>query len=68
MILHTYLLQTESSVSGGNALALFVCERVQHAVVGVHGRQAVLGQLTLDDLHQLLHAAVVVRPVTHNLW
>ena len=55
-------------MSGSDALALFVRERVEHAVVGVHGRQAVLGQLTLDDLHQLLHAAVVVRPVTHNLW
>ena len=55
-------------MSGGDALALFMCEGVEHAVVGVHGRQAILGQLTLDDLHQLLHAAIVVRPVTHNLW
>ena len=52
---------------GCDALALLVCQRVEHAVVGVNGRQSVLGQLTLYDLDQLLHTMVVVRPVAHNL-
>ena len=52
---------------GSDSLALLVCQRVEHAVVWVDGRQTVLGQLTLYDLDQFLHAVVVVRPVAHNL-
>ena len=54
-------------MAGGDALALLVRERVEHAVVRVHRRQAVLLQLFLHDLHQLRHARIVIAPVADDL-
>lgn len=64
---YPYLLQAEVGVPGGDAFALGVCQRVQHAVVRMHRGQTVLLQLVLHNLHQLLHALVVICPITHNL-
>ena len=54
-------------MAGGDALALAVGQGVEHAVVGVDGGEAVLGQLVVYQQHYLGHASIVVRPVTHNL-
>lgn len=62
-----YLVQTQVAMALGNGLAETVGERVQHAVVRVHRRQAVLVELVGHDAHQLLHALVVVCPVTDDL-
>lgn len=51
----------------GNGPAVLMGQRVQHGVVGVHRGQAVPLQLLPDNGHQLLHACVVVCPVTHDL-
>jgi len=50
-----------------DALALGMTQRIQHAVVWVDGRQPVLIQLILYDVHQLLHPTVIVRPITDDL-
>ena len=54
-------------MSGSDALALGMTQRVQHAVVGMDGRKTVLVQLILDNVNELLHPSVVVRPVTDDL-
>lgn len=63
----TYLLDTERGVACSNAFFLFLCERVEHAVMRVDGGQAVLGQLVVDHLHYFLHPVLVVCPITRNL-
>ncbi len=40
---------------------------VEHAVMGMHRWQTVLLQLISHNGHQLLHALIVVGPVTYNL-
>ena len=61
------LFEAECGVSSCNALPLMVAERVEHAVMRVHRRQAILLQLILNDLHQFLHTHVIAAPITHNL-
>ena len=48
-------------------LPLFWGERVEHGVVRMDGREAILGQLLIDQVHYLLHTTLIVTPVTHNL-
>lgn len=62
-----YLVQAKVSMALGDCLAEVVGERVEHAVVRVNRRQAVLVQLVSHDANQLFHSLVVVCPVTHNL-
>ena len=50
-----------------NPLALDIGEWVEHAVVRVHGWQSVLGQLVIHQLHNLVHASIIVTPITDNL-
>lgn len=50
-----------------NCLAETVRKRVQHAVMGMHRWQTVLLQLISHNAHQLLHAFIIVGPVTYNL-
>lgn len=50
-----------------NCLAETVREGVEHAVMGMHGWQAVLIQLISHNAHQLLHALIIVSPVAYNL-
>lgn len=50
-----------------DGLAETVRERVQHAVMGMNGRQAVLLQLIGHNAHQLLHTLIIVGPVAYNL-
>jgi len=54
-------------MTGGDALALGMTQRVQHAVVWMDGRKSVLVQLILHDVDQLLHPSIVVRPITDDL-
>jgi len=54
-------------MSGRDALALGMTQRVQHAVVGMDGRKTVLVQLILHNVNELLHPRIVVRPVTDDL-
>jgi len=54
-------------MTGRDALALGMTQRVQHAVVGMDGRKTVLVQLILHNVNELLHPSVVVRPVTDDL-
>lgn len=65
--LPAYLVQAQVSVPLGNSLSEAVRQRVQHAVVRVHGREPVLLQLVCNDTDQLLHPLVIVGPVTNNL-
>ena len=44
-----------------------VRQRVEHAVVRVHGGQTVLLELFGYDGHQTLHPVFIVGPVTYNL-
>lgn len=62
-----YLIQTKVSVSLSDSLAEAMGQRIQHAVMWVHGGQAVLLQLVSHNAHKLLHPFIIVSPVTHNL-
>ena len=62
-----YLIQTKVSVAFSYGLAEVVGERVQHAVVGVHRRQAILIQLISHNAHKLLHSLIIISPITNNL-
>lgn len=64
---YTDLIQTQVAMSLCNCLAETVREGVEHAVMGMHGWQAVLIQLISHNAHQLLHALIIVSPVTYNL-
>lgn len=50
-----------------NGLAETVRQGVQHAVMWMNGRQAVLLQLISHNGHQLLHTLIIVGPVAYNL-
>lgn len=62
-----YLVQAKVSVAFSNGLAEAVREWIQHTVVWVHRRQAVLIQLVSYNAHKLLHPLIIICPVTHNL-
>ena len=62
------LLDAELRVAVGDGLAELVAQRVEHRVVGVDRRQAVLLELVSHDVHQGFHAGRVVRPVADNLF
>lgn len=55
-------------MAGSDGLSLGGGQGVQHAVVGMHRRQAVPVHLVLNNLRQAHHAMLVVLPVTHNLF
>ena len=55
-------------MAGSDGLSLGSGQGVQHAVVGMHRRQAVPVHLVLNNLRQAHHAMLVVLPVTHNLF
>lgn len=40
----------EEAVLGGDVFPLVVSQRIEHAVVGMDGRDAILGQLIVGDL------------------
>ena len=61
------LLEAELGVSVGDGLPELVRERVEHRVVRVHRRQAVLLQLVRHDRDQRLAPVRIVRPVAHDL-
>ena len=56
----SYLLETEQCMSGGNALSLGRRKRIEHAVVGVNRGEAVLRQLVLHHLDNLLNPSIIV--------
>lgn len=62
-----YLVQAKVSVSLSDGLAEAMREWIEHAVVWVHRRQAVLFQLISHNAHKLFHPLIIVSPVTHNL-
>lgn len=62
-----YLVQAKVSVAFSNGFAESVREWIQHAVVWVHWRQAVLIQLVSHNAHKLLHPLIIICPVAHNL-
>ena len=62
-----YLFQTEICMSCSNIFPHFMVQWIQHTMVWVDRWQSVLLQLFTDDLYQLLHSFIVVRPVTNNL-
>ena len=62
------LLDAELRVAVGDGLAELVAQRVEHRVVGVDRRKAVLFELVGHDVYQGFHAGRVVRPVADNLF
>ena len=54
-------------MSIGNIAPHLVCQRVQHAVMWVNRREPVILQLISNNGDQLLHARVIVSPVTDDL-
>lgn len=62
-----YLVQAKVSVSFSDGFTEAVREWIEHAVVWVHWRQAVLFQLISHNAHKLFHPLIIVSPVTHNL-
>ncbi len=63
----TDLFDAEVGVAGGDGLAVFVRERVEHRMVRMHRRQPVALELLADDVDEALHARLVVAPVAHDL-
>ena len=61
------LFQTQLGMLGCYELALFVCERIEHAVVWMYRWQPVLIQLVLDNVDNAFHALIIVGPVAYDL-